>query len=142
LTQASTVPDYEVPAQLDASLTIPHPAQDTQVSGHDRVSGTHSIPDVRAGDSVWWHCDIIHSVAPVQNQQGWGNVMYVPAAPWCPRNGRYAANVREALVTGSSPSDFPAEHYERTWTNRFQPHDLNDTGRRGLGLALSAETTR
>jgi hypothetical protein len=24
------------------------------------------IPDVRAGDSVWWHCDMIHSVAPVQ----------------------------------------------------------------------------
>ena len=25
-------------------------------------------------------------------------------------------------------------HYERSWTNRFQPDDLNDTGRRGLGL--------
>ncbi|MFZ0186135.1 MAG: YbiU family protein, partial [Streptosporangiaceae bacterium] len=37
------------------------------------------IPDVRAGDSVWWHCDMIHSVARVQNQQGWGNVMYIPA---------------------------------------------------------------
>jgi len=92
------------------------------------------IPDVRAGDSVWWHCDMIHSVAPVRNQQGWGNVMYIPAAPWCPRNERYAADVREAFGTGSSPSDFPAEHYERTWTNRFQPPDLNETGRRGLGL--------
>jgi hypothetical protein len=92
------------------------------------------IPDVQAGDSVWWHCDMIHSVAPVTNQQGWGNVMYIPAAPWCPRNEAYAAGVREAFVTGSSPSDFPAEHYERTWTNRFQLEDLNDTGRRGLGL--------
>ncbi len=42
--------------------------------------------------------------------------------------------VLQAFHTGSSPSDFPAERYERTWTNRFQPHDLNDTGRRGLGL--------
>ena len=92
------------------------------------------IPDVQAGDSVRWHCDMIHSVAPVQNQQGWGNVMYIPAAPRCQRNERYAASVREAFRTGSSPSDFPAEHYERTWTNRFQPNDLNDTGRRGLGL--------
>ena len=58
------------------------------------VSG---IPDVRAGDSVWWHCDMIHSVAPVTDQQGWGNVMYIPAAPWCPRNEAYAASVREAL---------------------------------------------
>jgi hypothetical protein len=92
------------------------------------------IPDVQAGDSVWWHCDMIHSVAPVRNQQGWGNVMYIPAAPWCPRNQQYAASVRDAFLTGSSPSDFPAEHYERTWANRFQPQDLNDTGRRGLGL--------
>ena len=92
------------------------------------------IPDVQAGDSVWWHCDMIHSVAPVANQQGWGNVMYIPAAPWCPRNERYAASVRDAFLTGSSPGDFPAEHYERTWPNRFQRHDLNDAGRRGLGL--------
>ena len=92
------------------------------------------IPDIRAGDSVWWHCDMIHSVAPVKNQQGWGNVMYIPAAPWCPRNEQYAASVRDAFLTGSSPSDFPAEHYERGWANRFQPHELNDTGRRGLGL--------
>jgi Gig2-like len=92
------------------------------------------IPDVKAGDSVWWHCDMIHSVAPVQNQKGWGNVMYIPSAPWCPRNEKYAAQVREAFSTGSSPGDFPPEHYERTWPNRFRPEDLNDIGRRGLGL--------
>jgi hypothetical protein len=92
------------------------------------------IPDVRAGDTVWWHCDLIHSVAPVENQQGWGNVMYIPAAPWCPRNERYAASVRAAFATGSSPDDFPAEHYERGWAGRFGPADLNETGRRGLGL--------
>jgi hypothetical protein len=93
------------------------------------------IPDVRAGDSVWWHCDMIHSVAPVTDQRGWGNVMYIPAAPWCPRNETYAASVREAFRTGSSPTDFPAEDYERTWPDRFPAADLNDTGRRGLGLA-------
>ncbi|MFG2040091.1 YbiU family protein [Dactylosporangium sp. NPDC048998] len=93
------------------------------------------IPDVRAGDSVWWHCDMIHSVAPVRNQRGWGNVMYIPAAPWCPRNERYAASVREALETGSSPADFPEEHYERAWPDRFRLADLNERGRRGLDLA-------
>jgi len=107
----------------------------TALSDMARDQGVlHTVPDVRAGDSVWWHCDMIHSVAPVKNQQGWGNVMYIPAAPWCPRNEQYAASVRDAFLTGSSPSDFPAEHYERSWANRFQPRDLNDTGRRGLGL--------
>jgi hypothetical protein len=96
------------------------------------VSG---IPDVQAGDSVWWHCDMIHGVDPVEDQQGWGNVMYIPAAPWCPRNETYAASVREAFLNGTSPTDFPAEDYERDWANRFQPEQLNDNGRRGLGLA-------
>ena len=98
------------------------------------IEALSGIPDVRAGDSVWWHCDMIHSVAPVRNQRGWGNVMYIPAAPWCPRNERYAASVREAFRTGSSPSDFPAEHYEQDWPNRFTADELNQTGRRGLGL--------
>ncbi len=94
-----------------------------------------AIPDVQAGDSVWWHCDMIHSVAPVEDQQGWGNVMYIPAAPSCPRNEKYAGSLREAFLNGDSPSDFPAEHYERTWPDRFKPEQLNETGRRGLGMS-------
>ena len=54
------------------------------------LEGLSGIPDVEPGDSVWWHCDMIHSVAPVNDQQGWGNVMYIPAAPWCEKNARYA----------------------------------------------------
>jgi len=92
------------------------------------------IPDVRAGDSVWWHCDTIHGVESVQDQQGWGNVMYIPAAPWCDRNERYAAGLRDAFLTGSSPGDFPAEHYEQKWPNRFQQGQLNAAGRVALGL--------
>ena len=69
------------------------------------VSG---IPErSKAGDSVWWHADMIHGVDPVTDQKGWGNVMYIPAAPWCPRNQTYAATVREAFRTGSSPSRLP-----------------------------------
>jgi uncharacterized protein DUF1479 len=99
------------------------------------LKGLSGIPDVKVGDSVWWHCDMIHSVAPVTSQRGWGNVMYIPAAPWCARNEQYAASVRDAFLTGSSPPDFPAEHYERTWPDRFGLDQLNDIGRRGLGLA-------
>jgi hypothetical protein len=97
----------------------------------DALSG---IPDIKAGDSVWWHADMIHSVAPVEDQQGWGNVMYIPAAPSCRRNETYSASVREAFLTGSSPADFPDENYEREWPNRFAVEDLNYIGRRGLGL--------
>lgn len=92
------------------------------------------LPDINAGDSVWWHCDMIHSVAPVTDQQGWGNVMYIPAAPWCPRNERYATVVREAFRTGASPGDFPAEDYERDWPDRTGLADLDTIGRRGMGI--------
>ena len=77
---------------------------------------------------------MIHSVAPVTDPKRWGNVIYIPAAPWCPRNEEYSASVREAFATGSSPSDFPAEDYEREWAGRFTADELNVVGRRGLGL--------
>ncbi|MEX9288234.1 YbiU family protein, partial [Salmonella enterica] len=93
-----------------------------------------SIPPLEAGDSVWWHCDVIHSVAPVENQQGWGNVMYIPAAPMCEKNLAYARKVKAALETGASPGDFPREDYETTWEGRFTLRDLNIHGKRALGM--------
>ncbi|KIF60333.1 DUF1479 domain-containing protein [Pseudomonas fluorescens] len=98
------------------------------------IKGLSSIPDVQAGDSVWWHCDVIHSVAAVEDQQGWGNVMYVPAAPMCPKNRRYAKDVFMAFEKGESPGDFPRENYETTWKGKFVTGQLTAIGRRGLGL--------
>ncbi|WP_222706785.1 DUF1479 domain-containing protein [Lacisediminihabitans profunda] len=95
------------------------------------VSG---IPDVQPGDSVWWHSDLIHSVAPVTDQEGWGNVIYIPAAPMCEKNARYAANVAERFRLGESPTDFPQEDYEVEWPNRFAEAQLNEIGARALGL--------
>ncbi|RJS93626.1 DUF1479 domain-containing protein [Salinisphaera sp. Q1T1-3] len=92
------------------------------------------VPKINAGDSVWWHCDVIHAVAPVTDQTGWSNVIYIPAAPWCDRNARYAQSVAEAFTEGRSPDDFPEEHYETAWNDRFGPAELNAYGRRGMGL--------
>jgi hypothetical protein len=94
-----------------------------------------SIPALEAGDSVWWHCDVIHSVAPVEDQQGWGNVMYIPAAPLCEKNLAYAQKVKTALERGTSPGDFPREDYEVEWKDRFTLADLNIHGKRALGMA-------
>jgi len=124
----------DVPDDDMCGVTVSRAFPATEKWHHLLLQALTGIPDVHAGDSVWWHCDMIHSVAPVADQQGWGNVMYIPAAPWCPRNEQYAPSVRDAFLTGSSPSDFPEEHYERTWPNRFQVRDLTETGRRGLGF--------
>jgi hypothetical protein len=101
----------------------------------EAVSG---IPDVRPGDSVWWHSDVIHSVEPVTNQKGWGNVIYIPAAPMCEKNAKYAANVAERFRLGESPTDFPKEDYEVEWANRFKEEELNEIGARGLGITRKA----
>ncbi|HBM3278152.1 DUF1479 domain-containing protein [Klebsiella oxytoca] len=99
------------------------------------IKALSSIPALNAGDSVWWHCDVIHSVAPVENQQGWGNVMYIPAAPMCEKNLAYAQKVKAALARGASPGDFPREDYETDWEGRFTLEDLNVHGKRALGMA-------
>jgi hypothetical protein len=92
------------------------------------------IPAVEPGDTVWWHGDGIHSVDPVTDQQGWGNVMYIPATPYCEKNAAYGAQCGEAFVSGKSPSDFAAEDYEVDWAGRPRPEDLSPVGRKQLGL--------
>lgn len=97
------------------------------------------IPDVKADDSVCWHCDLIHSVAPIEDQKGWGNVMYIPAAPGCPRNEAYSENVRDAFLTGSSPSDFPDENYEREWAGDLEEVGVGQIRHDGADIAQAAE---
>lgn len=91
-----------------------------------------TIPDIRAGDSIWWHCDVIHGVEEVSDQQGWGNVMYIPASPVCEKNVRYAALCKDRFDRGESPDDFPSEHYEMNWQGRFSVDQLNERGRQSF----------
>jgi hypothetical protein len=60
--------------------------------------------------------------------------MYVPAAPMCPKNLKYAKDVCRAFEAGESPDDFPPEHYETSWKDRFTLEQLNPIGRKGLGI--------
>ena len=70
--------------------------------------------------------------AAVEDQKGWGNVIYIPAAPMCAKNAAYAQDVAERFRRGESPADFPREDYEVDWSNRFSESQLNEIGRRGL----------
>jgi len=92
------------------------------------------IPAVEPGDTVWWHCDLIHAVADGSNPDRWGNVMYIPASPYCAKNAAYARECGQAFLTGASPGDFAPEHYEATWVGRATLDDLNETGRQQMGL--------
>lgn len=91
------------------------------------------IPAVRPGDTVWWHGDLIHSVADASNDERWGNVLYIGAAPGCDRNDAYQASMYERFVSGRSPVDFPAEDFEVDFVDRAGPDDLDAVGRRLFG---------
>jgi hypothetical protein len=93
------------------------------------------LPPVEPGDTVWWHCDVIHCVADDTARERWGNVMYIPSAPHCEKNALYAAACGRMFLAGRSPSDFAPEDYEVDWTGRATLADLNARGRRQLGLA-------
>lgn len=92
------------------------------------------IPAVEPGDTVWWHADVIHAVADGSNPDRWGNVMYIPASPHCPKNAAYARRCGQAFLKGASPGDFAPEDYEASWTGRATLDDLDAVGRDQLGL--------
>ena len=92
------------------------------------------IPAVEPGDTVWWHGDIIHSVAKATNDQRWGNVMYIGSSPRCPRNDAYATSMLDRFERGASPVDFPSEDFEVDFVGRAGIGDLDGLGRQQFGL--------
>ncbi len=97
------------------------------------------IPAVEPGDTVWWHGDLIHSVAEGANQARWGNVMYIAATPGCPRNDAYRSSMLERFERGLSPRDFPDEHFESDFVGRPTLDDLDAVGRAHFGLPALAD---
>lgn len=100
------------------------------------------IPAVEPGDTVWWHGDLIHSVDPAANRTRWGNVMYIPAAPRCPRNDAYATSLPERFLSGRSPLDFPDDDFETDFHGRATVADLNSIGLEFLGLPVAGGRSR
>jgi Protein of unknown function (DUF1479) len=92
------------------------------------------IPDVEPGDTVWWHADGVHAVEPVAEQKGWGNVMYIPAAPYCAKNAAYAEACGRAFLAGESPADFAPSTTRPTGPGALAPRTSTPTGRSQLGL--------
>jgi len=101
------------------------------------LRATVPIPPVEPGDTVWWHGDVIHSVANASNDVRWGNVLYIAATPSCPRNDEYRTSMLERFLGGLSPTDFPDEDFEADFRGRPSVDDLNAIGRGHFGLPVS-----
>jgi hypothetical protein len=92
------------------------------------------IPQVEPGDTVWWHPDLIHAVEPLHTGQANSNVMYIPAAPDCPRNRAFLPRQWAAFAEGRSPPDFPADDLEVAFAGRAGVDALDALGRRQMGV--------
>jgi hypothetical protein len=93
-----------------------------------------SIPRVQPGDTVWWHNDVIHAVEGEHKGKSSSNVVYIGAAPWCPKNEAFLARQAPCFLEGRSCPDFAAEDYEVDFEGRATADDLTPLGRRQMGL--------
>jgi len=100
----------------------------------DILGGLVSIPVVEPGDTVWWHPDLIHSVANAHTGTDFANVIYIGASPKCAKNEAYARRQAEHFMAGKSAPDFAAEDYEVDFKGRATINDLTELGRRQMGL--------
>lgn len=98
------------------------------------LRGLASIPHMQPGDTVWWHPDVIHAVENQNTGAGYSNVMYIGAAPDCPKNRAFLQEQLPCFLAGRSSPDFAAEDYELHYPNRATEAMLTPLGRRQIGL--------
>ncbi|MEI2626432.1 DUF1479 domain-containing protein [Erwinia aphidicola] len=96
------------------------------------LEGFSSIPDMEAGDTVFWHCDVVHAVENEHQGEFDSNVMYIAAAPWCEKNVAYLQRQWPAFVDGRSPPDFAADDFEVDFVGRATAQDLTPLGKQQM----------
>ena len=123
-------------AEDDLCGVLPGRALGASPEWHNEIlEGLISIPIVEPGDTVWWHPDVIHSVANEHQGDDYANVIYVGASPVCAKNEAYARRQADAFQVGRSAPDFAAEDYEVNFEGRATVDDLTELGRRQLHIA-------
>ncbi|KAF8574565.1 DUF1479-domain-containing protein [Ramaria rubella] len=107
---------------------------------HLNVSETMvSVPHVKPGDMVYWHCDVIHSVEAEHRGNNDSSVMYIPAVPATPQNTAYLEKQKANFLNGAPPPDFPQNQGEIGFQYLGNDKDIVDpVGRRAMGLPVFA----
>lgn len=94
-----------------------------------------SIPEVRPGDMVLWHCDAVHSVENRHAGKGDSSVLYIPAIPTTKVNWEYVQEQKKCFAEGRPPPDFPGGAGESGFQGRGTPEMVQGSvARRSLGL--------
>ncbi|EKM54672.1 uncharacterized protein PHACADRAFT_258661 [Phanerochaete carnosa HHB-10118-sp] len=133
-----TSEDFPGIYSLDKGYSGPRPK--TETHPHLRLDKTMvSVPKVKPGDMVFWHCDVIHAVEIEHTGIEDSCVMYIPAMPNTPVNAEYVQRQRESFLAGVPPPDFPKWEGEAGFAGIGTPDDIVDPiGKQAMGFAVSA----
>ena len=91
--EPSSILQGSYPGQAQEFSAVLHPHLELQ-------STMVSVPEVRPGDYIAWHCDSIHAVDSVHKGQEHASVLYIPVCPLTELNARYLAKQKESFLAG------------------------------------------
>ncbi|KAJ7082858.1 hypothetical protein B0H15DRAFT_851751 [Mycena belliarum] len=132
-----STPEFPGIFERDNGFGGPHPT--TELHPHMLLDETMtSVPDVNPGDTVFWHCDVVHSVEQEHTGSEDSAVMYIPAVPMTPANARYVARQKDEFLKGAPPPDFPVATTGVGLVGLATDGDVEEPlGRKAMGLPIS-----
>ncbi|KAF5013125.1 hypothetical protein FDECE_845 [Fusarium decemcellulare] len=102
---------------------------------HISPSGFITIPTVRPGDAVFWHCDAAHMVEMEHQGKQDASVFYIPVVPLCDVNANYLRRQRDNFLSLRPPPDFPGGVGESEHVDSGTVDYLSEMGKRSMGCA-------
>ena len=98
------------------------------------LEGLISIPNMKPGDTVWWHPDVVHAVEDKHLGKNYSNVVYVGSTPYCKKNLDYVRKQAKKFLKGESPPDFAAEDLETNYKGRIKIENLTPLAKKQLAI--------
>ena len=98
------------------------------------LEGLISIPNMKPGDTVWWHPDVVHAVEDKHLGKNYSNVVYVGSTPYCKKNIDYVQKQAKKFLKGESPPDFAAEDFETNYKGRIKIENLTPLAKKQLAI--------
>ena len=98
------------------------------------LEGLISIPNMKPGDTIWWHPDVVHAVEDKHLGKNYSNVVYVGSTPYCKKNIDYVRKQAKKFLKGESPPDFAAEDFETNYKGRIKIENLTLLAKKQLAI--------
>ena len=98
------------------------------------LEGLISIPNMKPGDTVWWHPDVVHAVEDKHLGKNYSSVVYVGSTPYCKKNLHYVRKQAKKFLKGESPPDFAAEDFETSYKGRIKIENLTPLAKKQLAI--------